>query len=172
MLGSDATVPADKAQAALPFEVYWATVRATVALTGSAMLLWANAAGSVGRNGLSALRTWPMTGPAAWGGWGLWWPAPVSRATYRNDGSGSWSSLLAAGLTVMRAWTDPRIPPFGTVHEAAPDNEPCRPASIALIPYSAYRTDGGHAAAQIAVAEMPLTVGGRCADRKSGHTVL
>ncbi|HXF53387.1 MAG TPA: hypothetical protein VNK52_04615 [Hyphomicrobiaceae bacterium] len=173
MLRSDAIVPADKERAASPFEVYWATVRAALALTGSAMLLGANAVRSAANywSGITTERSWPMTGPGVWRDSGPWWSAATSSFAFRDNAPGAWGSLMAAGLEVMRAWTGPHVSPFGTGRADAGDSEPCRRPSVAVTPYSAYRTDGGHAAAQIAMAAMPVRAEGPCADGEGRHIV-
>jgi hypothetical protein len=177
-----ATVHPAQERTAAPFDYLWAVGAATT-MAGSAMLLWASAMRSAMRPcAVQPTRFWYVTlydasfGPAAaWTAWHnafstptAWWLAPISGPADRGDPTATWGSAYAAlGLALMRAWMTPpdvtrNAPAFW---QPARNLEQWGQPIPEIAPYSAYRTDGGHAAAQITVTQLGLDRGDRpCVD--------
>jgi hypothetical protein len=177
----NATVGPAKEPTAAPFDYSWA-VGAAAAMAGSAMLLWASVMRSAAIQpcAMSAptMRLWyvtpygvPFGAAAAWTAWhnafgtpAAWWLAPVPGFAGRSDVAAIWGSALAAiGLAVMRAWVAPPDAARSVVVlcQTARDHEQNSQPVAETTPYSAYRTDGGHAAAQITVMQLGMDRGDR-----------
>ena len=186
MLGSNAQVRLTTVWTDAAFDYVWAAVGVATLVAGSAMQLWAGAMRSAPiRSGpgdrspviMSTMRFWylmpyhsPYGAATAWvgtwpammlwrdalGGPKAWWLPPASGAAERDNPLAPWAvAFAAAGLAAMRAWSAPvdARPPMAVHWQPTPlvDQQPS-----GANPYSAYRTDGGHAAAQITVAQFDM----------------
>lgn len=172
----NATVGPAKDSTAAPFDWIWA-VGAAATMAGSVMLLWAGALRSAamqpGAMSAPTKRLWyvapygvPFGAAAAWAAWhnafgtpAASWLAPATGLAGRSDVAASWGRAVAAlGLAVMRAWVAPPaaarsvVVPWQTARDLEQQGQPI----AEITPYSAYRTDGGHAAAQITVTQLGM----------------
>jgi hypothetical protein len=172
-----------KEPTAVPFDYFWA-VGAAATIAGSAMLLWG---ASAVRSAMRPTRLWyvtpygaPLGAAAALTAWhkafaipSAWWFTPVPGVADRDELTASWGSAFAAlGLAVMRAWVT--APDAGqnvvVLWQPAPELEPCSQPVTKNAPYSAYRTDGGHAAAQITVTQLGMDRGDRPCGRSAARS--
>ncbi len=100
-------------------------------------------------------------------------PAPLSAAANgarRSELFFSWHTAFAAvGLATLRAWAaPPSANPRADAHASGRDLEQPSQSVAPTTVFSAYRSDGGHATAQIRV-ETPVRAAGPCAIDVPAH---
>jgi hypothetical protein len=99
-------------------------------------------------------------------------PAPLSAAANgarRSELFFSWHTVFAAvGLATLRAWAPPLVHPRERERASACDLEQQSQSVAPTTVFSAYRSDGGHATAQIRV-ETPVRAAGPCAIDVPAH---
>jgi hypothetical protein len=99
-------------------------------------------------------------------------PAPLSAAANgarRSELFFSWHTAFAAvGLATLRAWAPPLAHPRESARASACDLEQQSQSVAPTTVFSAYRSDGGHATAQIRV-ETPVRAAGPCAIDVPAH---